>query len=171
MIGFDINTAKVDALKRGLDRTGEVSAQDLKSARVTFTSNPADLKLANFIIVAVPTPINEALQPDLTALRISSGMIGEHLSQGTIVVYESTVYPGETEEVCLLILENKSVMKANRDFHDRGRFVLRFKRVRLQTAGSMTRLLADPERLSKPGRIEDLRSLIRRFVRHILSDV
>ena len=114
--GFDINSAKIDELRRGIDRTGEVSAQDLKSARVTFTSNPADLKLANFIIVAVPTPINEALQPDLKALRMCSEMIGENLSRGTIVVYESTVYPGVTEEVCLPILEKKSGMKAGRDF-------------------------------------------------------
>lgn len=116
VIGFDINTTKIDELRRGIDRTGEVSAQDLKSARVTFTSNPADLKLANFIIVAVPTPISEALQPDLKALRMCSEMIGENLSRGTIVVYESTVYPGVTEEVCLPILEKKSGMKAGRDF-------------------------------------------------------
>src|SRR3954447_20211386 len=69
VIGFDINQAKISELQAGVDRTGEVSEKDLKSAQITFTANPADLKLADFIIVAVPTPINEALQPDLKPLR------------------------------------------------------------------------------------------------------
>jgi UDP-N-acetyl-D-glucosamine/UDP-N-acetyl-D-galactosamine dehydrogenase len=116
ILGFDINKAKVEELRAGVDRTGEVSAHDLRSSRVTYTCTPSDLKSADFIIVAVPTPINEALQPDLTALRMCSAMIGEHLSRGTIVVYESTVYPGVTEEVCLPILEQKSGMKAGIDF-------------------------------------------------------
>src|SRR5207249_4252160 len=104
-IGFDINKAKVEELQKAFDRTGEVCAADLKASDVQFIAEPTDLKKADFIIVAVPTPINEALQPDLKALRMSSELIGKNMSPGTIVVYESTVYPGVTEEVCLPILE------------------------------------------------------------------
>ncbi len=116
VIGFDINKTKIDELLRGFDRTGEVSADDLKACQVEYTSEPTELKAADFIIVAVPTPINEALQPDLKALRMSSELIGKHLSPGTIVVYESTVYPGVTEEICLPILEKLSGLKAGVDF-------------------------------------------------------
>ncbi|ALA59762.1 nucleotide sugar dehydrogenase [Nitrospira moscoviensis] len=116
VIGFDINRTKIEELRKGLDRTGEVSKSDLNAAKVHYTWEPAELKRADFIIVAVPTPINEALQPDLTALQKSSELIGRNLSAGTIVVYESTVYPGATEEVCLPILEKTSGMKAGVDF-------------------------------------------------------
>jgi UDP-N-acetyl-D-galactosamine dehydrogenase len=116
VIGFDINKAKIEELRKGIDRTGEVSKQDLKNGRVLYTSEPTDLKTADFIIVAVPTPINEALQPDLTALQKASELIGANLSPGTIVVYESTVYPGATEEVCLPILERASGLKCGLDF-------------------------------------------------------
>ena len=116
VIGFDINKAKIAELQKGLDRTGEVSSADLKSSDVQYTFQPSDLKAADFIIVAVPTPINEALQPDLTALRTSSELIGANLSPGSIVVFESTVYPGATEEVCQPILEQASGMKSGVDF-------------------------------------------------------
>ena len=116
VIGFDINKAKIAELQKGLDRTGEVSDADLKATDVHYTFQPSDLKAADFIIVAVPTPINEALQPDLTALRTSSELIGENLSPGSIVVFESTVYPGATEEVCQPILEQASGMKCGVDF-------------------------------------------------------
>ena len=116
VIGFDVNTTKVKELQNGIDRTGEVSEQDLKSSQVRYTSEPADLKAADFIIVAVPTPINESLQPDLKALRMCSETIGANLSPGAIVVYESTVYPGVTEEICLPILEKKSGLKGGVDF-------------------------------------------------------
>jgi len=115
-IGFDINKAKIEELQKGFDRTGEVSEPDLKSSDVLYTADPAALKNSDFIIVAVPTPINEALQPDLKALRLTSELIGKHLSAGTIVVYESTVYPGVAEEVCLPILERTSGLKAGTDF-------------------------------------------------------
>lgn len=115
-IGFDINASKIEELRKGFDRTGEVSAEELKASRVQYTAEPSDLKKADFIIVAVPTPINEALQPDLKALRMSSELIGKNLSPGTIVVYESTVYPGVTEEVCLPILEKTSGLKSGVDF-------------------------------------------------------
>jgi UDP-N-acetyl-D-glucosamine/UDP-N-acetyl-D-galactosamine dehydrogenase len=116
VVGFDINKAKIAELRRGVDRTGEVSSADLKASQVQFTWEPVELKAADFIIVAVPTPINEALQPDFTALQKSSELIGSNLAPGTIVVYESTVYPGATEEVCLPILEKMSGMKAGVDF-------------------------------------------------------
>jgi len=116
VVGFDINKTKIDELRRGVDRTGEVSTADLKASQVQYTWEPAELKAADFIIVAVPTPINEALQPDFTALQKSSELIGSNLAPGTIVVYESTVYPGATEEVCLPILEKMSGMKAGVDF-------------------------------------------------------
>jgi len=116
VIGFDINKAKIVELQKGFDRTGEVSAADLNATDVHYTCEPGDLKAADFIIVAVPTPINEALQPDLTALRKSSELIGANLSPGSIVVFESTVYPGATEEVCLPILEQASGMKCGVDF-------------------------------------------------------
>lgn len=116
VVGFDINKAKIAELQKGVDRTGEVSSADLKATDVQYTFQPSDLKAADFIIVAVPTPINEALQPDMTALRKSSELIGANLSPGSIVVFESTVYPGATEEVCLPILEQASGMKCGVDF-------------------------------------------------------
>lgn len=116
VIGLDINKAKIEELRKGVDRTGEVSAEDLRMSRVQYTYEPADLKAADFIIVAVPTPINESLQPDLKPLRMVSEVIGANMAPGTIVVYESTVYPGVTEEICLPILEKKSGMKAGVDF-------------------------------------------------------
>ena len=116
VIGFDINKEKIAELQKGLDRTGEVSGADMKATDVRYTCQPGDLKAADFIIVAVPTPINEALQPDLTALRKSSELIGANLSPGSIVVFESTVYPGATEEVCQPILEQTSGMKCGVDF-------------------------------------------------------
>jgi len=115
-IGFDIHKKKIEELRNGIDRTGEISPKDLAAAQISYTAEPSDLKTADFIIVAVPTPINEALQPDLTALQKASELIGRNLSSGAIVVYESTVYPGVTEEVCLPILEKTSGMKAGVDF-------------------------------------------------------
>ena len=116
VIGFDINKTKIEELRKGFDRTGEVSSNDLADSQVTYTADPAELKKADFIIVAVPTPINDALQPDLKALRMSSELIGNNLLPGAIVVYESTVYPGVTEEVCLPILERASGLKSGIDF-------------------------------------------------------
>lgn len=116
VIGFDVNKAKIDELRRGIDRTREVSSADLHASRVTYTADPADLKAADFIIVAVPTPIDEALQPDMKALRMASELIGDNLSRGAIVVYESTVYPGATEEICRPILEKRSHLKCGVDF-------------------------------------------------------
>ncbi|TSA02054.1 MAG: nucleotide sugar dehydrogenase [Nitrospiraceae bacterium] len=116
VIGFDINKAKIEDFRRGEDRTGEVSKADLLQAHITFTDDPSALKSADSIIVAVPTPINAALQPDLTALKRASELIGTHLKAGTIVVYESTVYPGATEEICGPILERCSGLRCGKDF-------------------------------------------------------
>ena len=116
VIGFDINKAKIAELQQGLDRTGEVSSADLKATDVQYTFQPSDLKTEDFIIVAEPTTIKEALKQDLTALRKASELIGANLSPGSIVVFESTVYPGATEEVCQPILEQASGMKCGVDF-------------------------------------------------------
>ncbi len=117
VIAFDIDKDKVRLLSSGVDRTGEVSSDDLKRAKIHFTTDPTDLKNSDFVIVAVPTPINKALQPDLNALMKASELIGSHLSKGTIVVYESTVFPGATEEICLPILERCSGLKGGVDFN------------------------------------------------------
>ncbi|TAL09349.1 MAG: nucleotide sugar dehydrogenase [Nitrospirae bacterium] len=116
VIGFDVDKAKVGELRRGEDRTGEVSKADLRTARITFTDDPSALKAADFIIVAVPTPINAALQPDLAFLMRASELIGANMKAGTIVVYESTVYPGATEELCGPILERCSGLRCGKDF-------------------------------------------------------
>src|SRR3990167_3603443 len=104
-IAFDINTKRVAELQKGIDHTGEVGDTDLQHSQCIFTTKPEDLRQADFHIVAVPTPINEALQPDLTPLISASKTIGAQLKKGDIVVYESTVYPGATEEDCVPVLE------------------------------------------------------------------
>jgi len=116
-IGFDLSQAKVDAYRRHVDPTGEVSTEDLKAARfLEVTTDAARLKEATFIIVAVPTPIDAAHQPDFSPLVGASISVGRHLSRGAVVVYESTVYPGATEEVCIPLLERESGLRWKRDF-------------------------------------------------------
>lgn len=116
IIGFDINEQRIEELKEGFDKTNEVETDDLKSTSVEFTANAADLAKATFIIVAVPTPITENKQPNLIPLLKASETIGENIAKGTIVVYESTVYPGATEEECIPVLEKASDMKSGKDF-------------------------------------------------------
>ena len=116
VIGFDINPERIRALKEGHDHTREVSAAELERAEIHFTNDAADLRGADFHIVAVPTPIDAAKQPDLSALKKASGLVGANLKAGDIVVYESTVYPGATEEVCLPVLEAASGLAGGRDF-------------------------------------------------------
>lgn len=116
IIGFDINKQRINELKQGNDFTNEVEQEDLKEASIEFTADPTDLGNADFIIVAVPTPITENKQPDLTPMIKASETIGKHMSKGTIVVYESTVYPGATEETCVPILEEMSGMEYGKDF-------------------------------------------------------
>jgi UDP-N-acetyl-D-galactosamine dehydrogenase len=116
-IGFDLSQAKVDAYRRHFDPTGEVSTEDLQAARhLEVTTDPARLKDATFVIVAVPTPIDAAHQPDFSPLIGASVSVGRHLARGAVVVYESTVYPGATEEVCIPLLERESGLKWRRDF-------------------------------------------------------
>lgn len=116
VIGFDINKAKVELYKQGIDPTKEVGDEAIKNCSVEWTCDPAKLKEASFIIVAVPTPINNDTTPDLTPVEKSSETVGKNLSKGAIVVYESTVYPGVTEETCVPILERESGLKCGVDF-------------------------------------------------------
>jgi UDP-N-acetyl-D-galactosamine dehydrogenase len=116
VIGFDVAADRVAELRNGHDRTREVEPHDLKLPTLRFTSDADDLTTADFFIVAVPTPIDEARRPDLTALFAASKTVGKALRPGSIVVYESTVYPGATEEDCVPILEATSGLKAGRDF-------------------------------------------------------
>ncbi|MCH7334178.1 Vi polysaccharide biosynthesis UDP-N-acetylglucosamine C-6 dehydrogenase TviB [Acinetobacter modestus] len=117
VVGFDIYQKRIDELRSGQDHTLEVSPDELKEAsQLTYTSNLDDLRDCNFFIVTVPTPIDDYKQPDLTPLIKASTSIGKVLKEGDIVVYESTVYPGATEEVCIPVLEQVSGLKFNRDF-------------------------------------------------------
>ena len=117
VLGFDINSARVAELRSGTDSTLEVSAEDLASAsNLRFSSDPDDLKGSNVFIVTVPTPIDSANRPDLTPLRSASETIGRRLSKGSVVIFESTVYPGCTEEYCVPILERVSDLRFNVDF-------------------------------------------------------
>ncbi len=115
-LGFDINTAKVAELKQGIDRTREIEPEALTGTSLQITSTLEDLKAADFFIVAVPTPIDNWNRPDLTPLQKSSETLGKVISKGSIVVYESTVFPGVTEEYCGPILEKVSGLKCGVDF-------------------------------------------------------
>jgi UDP-N-acetyl-D-galactosamine dehydrogenase len=117
-IGYDLSKKRIENLRHHVDATGEVATAELLQARnLRATSYPADLAQADFIIVAVPTPINAARQPDLSPLQSASETVGRYMKPGAIVVYESTVYPGATEEVCVPILEKASGMRWKQDFH------------------------------------------------------
>jgi UDP-N-acetyl-D-galactosamine dehydrogenase len=117
-IGFDLSTSKVESYKNYCDPTGEVSTAALKAAEnLTVTTDPTLLAQADYIIVAVPTPVGEAHQPDFSPLVGSSTSVGRHMKKGVTVIYESTVYPGATEEVCVPILERESGLKWKQDFH------------------------------------------------------
>ena len=117
-IGFDMSRAKVENYRRFIDPTGEMSGADLRAAdQLTVTTDAAALAEADFIIVAVPTPVDSAHQPDFGPLVSASESVGKNLKRGAIVVYESTVYPGATEEVCIPILEKFSGLQWMRDFH------------------------------------------------------
>lgn len=117
-IGFDLSVEKVAAFERGEDPTGEVADEDRKaSVHLALTTDSKRISEADFIVVAVPTPVDSAHQPDLTPLVRSSETVGQHLKPGTTIVYESTVYPGATEEVCIPVLEKVSGLKWKKDFH------------------------------------------------------
>jgi UDP-N-acetyl-D-galactosamine dehydrogenase len=116
-IGFDINQKRIDELSNGFDRTLEVDSDELKEAtQLRYTSDINDLSEAHIYIVTVPTPINEYKQPDLTPLKMASATVGKTLKKGDIVIYESTVYPGCTEDDCVPIIEKESGLKFNQDF-------------------------------------------------------
>ena len=117
-IGFDINHSRIDELKNGIDHTNEASPEQLMSAtKLTFSSSINDIKECNIYIVTVPTPIDEFKTPDLTLLKAASKMLGEILKKGDTVIYESTVYPGCTQEICVPILEKTSSLIFNTDFY------------------------------------------------------
>ncbi|PWW31286.1 UDP-N-acetyl-D-galactosamine dehydrogenase [Cytobacillus oceanisediminis] len=116
IVGFDISEHRINTLLAGEDFTNEVEPHELEKANIGFTTDPSKLRDCDFIIVAVPTPINKNKQPDLTPLEKSSETVGKNLTKGAIVVYESTVYPGATEEVCIPILEKVSGLIAGEDF-------------------------------------------------------
>ena len=118
VVGFDIHQKRIDELRSGQDHTLEVSPEELKKAEyLQFSADLDDLKSCNFFIVTVPTPIDGVNRPDLTPLRKASETIGKVISKGDIVVYESTVYPGATEEVCIPVIEKISGLKFNQDFY------------------------------------------------------
>src|SRR5689334_18587788 len=115
--GFDIDAGRVSELQAGKARTREVTHEEFAAAtRISFSADPEALKKCNFFIVTVPTPINQALQPDLGMLERASATVGKALKKGDIVVYESTVYPGVTEDVCVPILARESGLTFNVDF-------------------------------------------------------
>lgn len=116
VVGFDLNKAKIELYKNGVDPTKEVGDETIRNSTVYWTSNEEDLKLAKFHIVAVPTPVNTDHTPDLTPVISASQILGRNLTKGSIVVYESTVYPGCTEDVCIPILEKESGLKCGVDF-------------------------------------------------------
>ena len=116
VISFDINKKKIENLKEGIDENGEIEKEKLMIPNLFYTDNPEDIKKANFIIVCVPTPVNNAKKPDLSYLKKASEIVGKNLSKNSIVVYESTVYPGCTEEICVPILERCSNLKYKVDF-------------------------------------------------------
>jgi UDP-N-acetyl-D-galactosamine dehydrogenase len=116
VIGFDVNKAKIDLYKSGIDPTKEVGNEVIKNTTVDFTSDEAKLREAKFHIVAIPTPVNTDHTPDLTLVKSASKILGGNLTRGSIVVYESTVYPGVTEEICVPILEKESGLKCGVDF-------------------------------------------------------
>jgi UDP-N-acetyl-D-galactosamine dehydrogenase len=118
VVGFDISQRRIEELKSGMDSTLETTQDELRAAKnLSFTSNPDDLGTCNCYIVAVPTPIDEYKRPDLTALIKASEVVGRVLKRGDVVIYESTVYPGCTEEDCVPVLEANSGLKFNQDFY------------------------------------------------------
>ncbi len=116
VIGFDIDAKKIDELNSGIENMREVDPADLKSGDIVYTSDPSSLTTAKFIIIAVPTPVDEHNTPDLTIIRKASEMVGKYITPGTILSFESTVYPGVTEDICGPIIEKVSGLKCGQDF-------------------------------------------------------
>ena len=117
-IGVDLSARKVESYRNHIDPTGEVSTEQLRAAQwLSVGCDPAELQLADFIVVAVPTPVDSAHNPDFSALAGASAAVGRHMRRGATVIYESTVYPGATEEICIPILERHSGLRWKEDFH------------------------------------------------------
>lgn len=116
VIGFDVDREKINELKNGLDTTGEVNKDELSNENLVFTSDPGKIKESDFVIVAVPTPVLKSKIPDLNYVKSASKLVGENIKKGAIVVFESTVYPGVTEEVCAPIIEKYSGLECGRGF-------------------------------------------------------
>lgn len=116
VIGFDNNKSKIELYKSGIDPTKEVGDDVIRNTALHFTADPSELRKASFIIIAVPTPVNLDHTPDLSPVEGASRIVGQNLNRGTIIVYESTVYPGVTEDVCVPILEEESGLKCGVDF-------------------------------------------------------
>ncbi len=116
VVGFDLNEQKIELYQSGIDPTNEVGSEVIKNTAVEFTADAARLKEARFHIVAVPTPVNDDHTPDLTPVEGASRLLGQNLTRGSVVVFESTVYPGVTEEICVPILEKESGLKCGVDF-------------------------------------------------------
>lgn len=116
VIGFDVNEDRIKNLIKGMDDSGDVGRDVLLKSAITFTSDPAKIRKADFIIIVVPTPINSSKIPELSYVVRASSIVGRHLKKGSVIVFESTVYPGVTEEICLPILEEESKIKCRTDF-------------------------------------------------------
>jgi UDP-N-acetyl-D-galactosamine dehydrogenase len=117
-IGFDLSATKIESYKRHIDPTGELSTENLQaSTHLTVSSDPTELSLADYIVIAVPTPVDSAHQPDFSPLVGASETVGKNMKRGAIIIYESTVYPGATEEICIPVLEKYSGMEWKKDFH------------------------------------------------------
>ena len=116
VVGYDLNEQKIALYRSGVDPTNEVGGEAVKNCAVDFTADETKLRAARFHIVAVPTPVNDDHTPDLTPVEGASRILGRNLQRGSIVVYESTVYPGVTEEICVPILERESGLKCGVDF-------------------------------------------------------
>lgn len=116
VVGFDLNEEKIALYRNGVDPTNEVGDEVIRNTRVEFTADPARLREAKFHIVAVPTPVNDDHTPDLTPVEGASRILGQNLTRGSVVVFESTVYPGVTEDICVPILERESGLTCGVDF-------------------------------------------------------
>ncbi|BBJ22846.1 nucleotide sugar dehydrogenase [Candidatus Nitrotoga sp. AM1P] len=117
-IGFDLSATKIESYKRHIDPTGELSTENLQAAtHLTVSSDPTELSLADYIVIAVPTPVDSAHQPDFSPLVGASETVGKNMKCGAIIIYESTVYPGATEEICIPVLEKNSGLVWKKDFH------------------------------------------------------
>lgn len=116
VIGFDVKAKRIEELKKNIDESNEISAEELALGPIEYTTDPESIKRGNFIVAAIPTPVNEANEPDLTLVEKASATIGQNLTKGAIVVYESTVYPGVTEDICVPIIEKESGLKCGQDW-------------------------------------------------------